>query len=330
MIQMQSNMRPYPVLRLNDAITEAMSKVKSIDIPGGITTGLDPEIHPYPGDEYGPISEIADIDKRPTDGMHYVSLSPAYAQLVWLLCDIAFRIHESVAIQAEFEQFGDKEKEQFLSHLNDSNEVSRYIQELINWEAVLRYCADSTNRIIALFNERTSETEMNELYGYDMTSGIGTRVNAIYTYGMTFILLHEFSHHRLGHDIQTDGSVAEEMEADQSAFWSMYSDLEDKEKRTAMRGILCALVSLLFLNRNLEDDGVHQRPVERIFTYYDLLQSEEEDYAPLLCYLLYAWAVFAGDDDMPKLYENKNYTEALEKMEAHLMELEKRQDMKAV
>ena len=157
-------MRPYPVLRLNDAITEAMSKVKSIDIPGGITTGLDPEIHPYPGDEYGPISEIADIDKRPTDGMHYVSLSPAYAQLVWLLCDIAFRIHESVAIQAEFEQFGDKEKEQFLSHLNDSNEVSRYIQELINWEAVLRYCADSTNRIIALFNERTSETEMNELY----------------------------------------------------------------------------------------------------------------------------------------------------------------------
>ena len=27
---------------------------------------------------------------------------------------------------------------------------------------------------------------------------------------------------------------------------------------------------------------------------------------------------------MPKLYENKNHTEALEKMKAHLMELKKR------
>ena len=321
-------MRPFPVLRLNDAITEKIPEMTSIDIPGGIATGLDPEIRFV--DEQGPITTVAEIKESPVDGMRHVTISAAFAQFLWLLSDITFRIHDSVSILTEFEQFSDKEKGQFISHLNDRCEESRYLKALFDWESVLRYCADSTNRIIALFNGRISETEMNELYGYDMTSGIGTRVNAIYTYGMTFILLHEFSHHRLGHDIQTDGSVAEEMEADQNAFWSMYSDLEDKEKRTAMRGILCALVSLLFLNRNLEDDGVHQRPVERIFTYYDLLQSEEEDYAPLLCYLLYAWAVFAGDDDMPKLYENKNYTEALEKMEAHLMELEKRQDMKAI
>ena len=37
-------MRPFPVLRLNDAITEKIPEMTSIDIPGGIATGLDPEI----------------------------------------------------------------------------------------------------------------------------------------------------------------------------------------------------------------------------------------------------------------------------------------------
>lgn len=315
-------MQPFPVFRLNDAITEAISKMISIDIEVATATGLHPEIRFM--DEQGPITTVAKICESPIDGKHHVTISAAFAQFLWLLGDIAFRIHENNAINIEFENLSKEEQEQFILHLDDDNEESHYVKALFNRKTVLEHAADSTNQIVNLFNRQIPEEEMKELYKYDMTSGIGIRVNSLYVYAMTFILLHEFSHHSLGHDFRAGGSVDEEIAADQNAFWALYSDLKDKEQRTAKRGILCALVSLLFLNKNLEDDGIHQRPVERVFTYYELMQDEGEDYSALLCYLLYAWAVYAKDDGMPTLDERTSYVEVLGKMKKHLMEMEER------
>lgn len=316
-------MRYFPVFRLNDAITEAISKIISIDIKNGIATGLDSEI--YFVDEQGPITTVAEI-KEYHDKTRHVVISEAYAQFLWLMCDIAFRIHDSAVIQAEFEQLSVEEQKEFISHLCDNNEESRYIKEMFCWKSVLKYCSDSTDRIKSLFYKSVSEKEMDELYGYDMTSTIGEKVNSLYVYAMVFILLHEFSHHSLKHDFNSDGSVSEEFEADQNAFWSIYSDLEDKEKRTAKRGILCALVSSLFLNERLEDDGIHPKPIERIFDYFDLMQEEGEDYAPLLCYLFCIWAVYAEDNDMPKLKDGLSYKEHLEKTKKYLLEKEREND----
>ena len=316
-------MKPFPVYRLNDAITEAISKMISMDIEGNVANGLHSEIRFVDGQ--GPITTVAEISEFSIDGQHRVTISAAFTQFLWLLGDMAFRIHENYAIITEFENFSEEEQKQFISHLDDDNEESHYLKALFDRKSVLNYSADSINRIINLFDKRVSESEMNELYGYDMTSGIGVRVNSLYVYAMTFILLHEFSHHSLGHDLKTGGSLDDEIAADYSAFWAMYSDLEDREQRTAKRGILCALVSLLFCDKDLKDDGIHQRPVERVFTYYDLMQDKREDYySALLCYLLYAWAVYVKDDEMPTLTESSSYAEALEKMKVHLMEVERR------
>lgn len=316
------NMRYFPVFRLNDAITKVIAKITSIDIKNGIENGLDPEIHFK--DDRGPITTIAEIHEFSLDKRHYVVVSAAYAQFLWMMCDIAFRIHDSIAIQSEFEQFNAEDQMAFISHLCDDNEESRYLKELFSLKSVLKYCADSTNRIITLFNKSVTDKELKDLYDYDMTSTIGEKVNSLYVYAMVFILLHEFSHHSLGHDFDSAGSVCEENEADETAFWSIYSDLEDKERRTAKRGILSALVSLLFLNTDLKDDGIHPKPIERIFEYYDLMQKEGENYAPLLCYLFYVWAVYVNDMDMPKFDESENYLELLEKIKMYLMEKEKR------
>ena len=313
------DMRYFPVFRLNDAITEVMDKIISIDIKNGIENGLDPEIHFV--DEQGPITTVAEI-KEDLDKTYHVVISEAYAQFLWLMCDIAFRIHESIAIRTEFKQSNAEEQKMFISHLCDDNEESRYMKELFCLESVLKYCADSTDRIKTLFNKCVGDEELKELYGYDMTSTIGEKVNSLYVYAMVFILLHEFSHHSLKHDFNSSGSVSEENEADENAFWSIYSDLEGKKKRTAKRGILCALVSLLFLNKDLKDDGIHPKPIERIFKYYDLMQEEGEDYAPLLCYLFYIWAVYAKDKDMPTMENSTEYGELLEKMKKYLLEKE--------
>ena len=312
-------MRYFPVFRLNDAITEVIAKITSIDIKNGIENGLNQEI--YFVDKQGPITTVAEI-KEYHDKTHFVVISEAYAQFLWLMCDIAFCIHDGMAIQTEYKQLSVKEQKEFISHLCDNNEESRCLKEMFCWKSVLKYCSDSTDRIKLLFYKSVTEKEMDELYGYDMTSEIGERINSLYVYAMAFILLHEFSHHSLGHDLNSDNSVSEENEADQNAFWSIYSDLKDKEKRTAKRGILCALVSLLFLNKRLEDDGIHQKPIERIFEYYDLMQEEGEDYAPLLCYLFYIWAVYAKDKDMPTMENSTEYGELLEKMKKYLLEKE--------
>lgn len=315
-------MKSFPVYQLNDAITEAISKMISIDIEGNVANGLHPEIRFV--DEQGPITTVAKINESPINRQHRVTISAAFAQFLWLLVDMVFRIHENHAIITEFENSSEEEQKKFISHLGDDNEESHYLKALCDRKSVLNYAAGSTNKIINLFDKQISESEMDELHEYDMTSGIGVRVNSLYVYAMTFILLHEFSHHSLGHDLKTGGSVDDEIAADYSAFWAMYSDLEDKEQRTAKRGILCALVSLLFLNKDLKDDGIHPRPIERIFTYYDLMQDEGEDYSALLCYLLYAWTVYVKDDEMPALTESISYAEALEKMKAHLMEVERK------
>lgn len=141
---------------------------------------------------------------------------------------------------------------------------------------------------------------MERVHSLDMTSGSGVLTNGMYIFAMTFCLLHEFSHHSLGQDFSKEVTLEEKVAADQSAFWSMYSDLEGNLKLKTMYGIICSLVSLLFINPQLIDDGIHPKPVERIFEYYELIKDESPKYAGLLCHLLYTWAVYTRDDNMPK------------------------------
>lgn len=313
-----------PILKLNDAITSVIAKIKSLDIQDSIKKGLNPEVQivDKDGRSLTTIAEIIDLGNTISETRYCVKISATYAQFLWLLCDIAFRINDSIAIQNEFEQLNEEEKKDFIFHLKDNTPESHYLSELSDMESVFSYCTDSILIISKLLNGMLTDKEMDDLYNYDMTGIIGPRVNSLYVYATSFILLHEFSHYYLNHDFSGDGSYEEETEADQEAFWSMYSDLEDKEKRTAMRGILCALVSLIFINKDLQDDSIHPKPVERIFQYYEYLKCDGQDYSALLCYLFYAWAVYTNDMDLPKHNGCKSYPELLNKIKKHLLDKE--------
>ena len=78
----------------------------------------------------------------------------------------------------------------------------------------------------------------------------------------------------INHDFNHYGTTEEEEVADHNAFWTLYSDLEGNERTTALLGILCALVSLIFVNPSLEDDGIHPLPIERVFYFYDIVKEE--------------------------------------------------------
>ena len=318
-------MKDFPVIRLNKAIQEAMSHVVSIGIAVGIKDGLDPYIYMI-DTEGGPVSTVAQIDEIPailnSQYKHKVSVSVAYMQILWIICDIALNNNDVMAIENQIEEMTPEEREQFYKELKVDTRETIYLRTLLDKTEVFQRSAQKADLVETIASKKLSEEEMDRVYSLDSESNTEIRADSMYVYGMAFCLLHEFSHHSLGHDISKDGSVEEEIEADQAAFWSMYSDLDDNEKLTAMYGILCSLVSLLFINEKLIDDGIHPLPVERIFDYYELIKDENPKYAGLLCHLFYIWAVVTRDNDMPKLH--LPYNEMIYIIKEHLIEIEHR------
>lgn len=316
-------MKIFPVLTLNSSITEAISKIVSIGIAEGIKEGLDPEIHLF-DEEGGPIQTIAEITELPSflkpEHKRKVSVSAAYMQVLWILCDIALKNNDAIAVEVEVDKMSSEEKDQYYKELEVDLPETRYLKTLLDKKAIFQQSAEKVNLIELICSKKLSEDEMERVHSLDMTSGSGVLTNGMYIFAMTFCLLHEFSHHSLGQDFSKEATLEEEVAADQSAFWSMYSDLEGNLKLTAMYGIICSLVSLLFINPQLIDDGIHPKPVERIFEYYELIKDESPKYAGLLCHLLYTWAVYTRDDNMPKW--DRPYDELIYLMKDHLLEIE--------
>jgi hypothetical protein len=317
-------MKYFPIYRLNEAITLSFKKIVSLDIAQGIRDGLDSMIH-FVDEQGGPLSTIAEIINKPIlidkdEPKRYVKISATYSQMLWMICSIVMRNHDSVAINYDIEQMSIEEHNNFLRELEIENAITRYERALLDQKVVFSESADILNKIEILSNRKLSDEEMEQLYTYDMTSDIGVRVNSLYVYAMSFILLHEFSHHSLNHDFNHYGTIEEEEAADHNAFWTLYSDLEGNERKTALLGILCALVSLIFADPSLEDDGIHPLPIERILYFYNIVKDESPTFAGLMCHLFYTWAVYVHDANMPHL--DGSYDETFDKIKAYMIEKE--------
>ena len=318
-------MKPFPIFKLNEAITKSFKKIISLDISQGIRNGLDPMIH-FTDEKGGPLSTIAIITENTfaldeNNPKRYVTLSATYAQMLWMICSIVLRNHDSIAINTEVERMTSCERIHFLQELETDHYITRYERCLLDQKKVFSESANMLNNMDILSKRELSDEEMESLYMYDMTSDIGVRINSLYVYAMTFNLLHEFSHHSLNHNFKSEGTLKEEEEADHNAFWTLFSDLEGNERKTALLGIMCSLVSLIFINKSLEDDGIHPLPIERIFTFYDIVKDEDSNFAGLLCHLFYIWAVYTHDDDMPRL--EGTYNETIEKIKKYMIEKER-------
>ncbi len=317
-------MKYFPIYKLNEAITESLQKIISLDIVQGISDGLDSMIH-FVDEQGGPLSTIAEIAEKKVlmnenEPKRYVTISAAYCQMLWMICSIVLRNHDSVSINCEIKKMSQEEYSEFQQELLVDNVVTRCECSLLDRDKVFSDSVDMLNKIEILIQKKLSNEEIEQLYTYDMVSDIGTRINSLYVYAMSFELLHEFSHHSLNHDLNQTGTRKEEEEADHNAFWTLYSDLKGAERKTALLGILCALVSLIFVNTSLEDDGIHPLPIERIFHFYDIIKEEDNKFAGLICHLFYAWAVYSHDETMPRL--DKSYEETIEKIRSYMLDKE--------
>ena len=142
--------------------------------------------------------------------------------------------------------------------------------------------------------------DINHFSKIDMKTPYAEKINSVYCFGICFILLHELSHFSLGHIDRDSQSVQDEIEADLASFWSIYSDISEDKRFSAICGILCALFSLLFLNPTMESDGIHPSEEDRIIAIYDSIKSDNPKYTILLVSLFTYWAKFHNIIDFPK------------------------------
>lgn len=79
--------------------------------------------------EGGPVSTVAQIDEIPailnSQYKHKVSVSVAYMQILWIICDIALNNNDVMAIENQIEKMTPEEREQFYKELKvDTRETT--------------------------------------------------------------------------------------------------------------------------------------------------------------------------------------------------------------
>lgn len=303
-----------PIHHLSEIISKNFSALHSLNIPEEIAKGLNPQIRYIEG-----LTTIAEISETGR-----VEISSNYCQMLWLICNIALRIHDSASVSASLAQMNDIEKRTFMQGLKKNCSESEYLRQVFDWEGNIKICSELSNLIKGILNSSTSADSIyKNKYASDLESPLAQRVNSLYCYGINFILLHEYSHHALGHDLSSEGNTQEEKDADANAFWTLCCDLKEKEKTTAMMGVICALSSLLFLNPSLKNDGIHPQENERLFNFYDIIveESQKDSYLQMLVMLLTTWAICCNITDFPKVGENGATKVCLNQMREYLSNL---------
>lgn len=299
----------YPIHALNTNITSILSKIITANIPECINNGLSNEIRFI--DECSYITCPAEIVPSGPNGECYVRLSSAYCQYLWLLCDITLKTIDYNIILQECEKSAITLEdfralvEQILNY--DKDEVRKLIQSKypsINIDLYLDYL-ESTSAITQTINLKdeiatdcdllseltNSSVNIEKFAQINFTGKYTEKVNAMYCYGIAFVLLHELSHFSLGHLKKLEGEN-DEREADIAAFWELYGNLNELERFTANCGMLCVMYSLLFLNPSIKEDGIHPSEELRIFELYEQIKNDNKKYSLLIIHLFEIWTLF--------------------------------------
>lgn len=321
----------YPIHKLNSNVTKDLQKIISADIKTNVQKGLQNEIKFI--DECSHITNVAEI--KGTNDNAQVYLSSAFCQFLWLINDIAlkqvdFEIiqDECLKVKANISEYK-KSVETILKHPKilyqvdvwhkiNVNQYFDYLKrtlQLLDNDKLNENIKNEWNLAISLLDSSKS-INIDDFNGININGLYEQLVNKVYCYGIAFILLHELSHFELGHLDKDEQEMQDEIDADYAAFWNIYNDLNGRELFSANIGILCALFSLLMRNPKMEDDDVHPKESDRIFSILDLIDNENPKYKVLVDKLFKLWAKYYNIQGFP--YVDHNLKESLSQIRSFM------------
>ncbi len=337
--------KTYPIHKLDGNITAILQTIISADIPGCINKGLSNEIHFI--EEGTSITNPAKIVPDILNGGYYVQLSVAYCQYLWLICDMALKSIDFETISYEcgkrgldlkgykafLEEFISLPKEMALEKLQKSGyninptqyydylkrSLSIIDTERLKKELEMDYC------LLLPLADKSKAIDIEKYYQINFDGAYEEKVNAMYCFGITFVLLHELSHFSLGHisvcESNKKKEMEEEMEADIAAFWNIYSSLTGPELFSANCGLLCVLFSFIFIflnpNLSIDEKDNHPREDKRLFEIYDNIKDDNEKFTLLIIHMFKLWKDFNGIQDFPEL-KNGNLEDAINSIKEFL------------
>ncbi|MEZ4755991.1 MAG: phage exclusion protein Lit family protein [Flavobacteriales bacterium] len=121
------------------------------------------------------------------------------------------------------------------------------------------------------------------------------KANAIYAAAGSFIILHEFAHHYLGHlqvEANNEQSKLDELAADNYALDVIKQSMGTDQRRdvTHVLGVSTALIAVMILDSELDGGSRHPRPDVRLANAVEALGIDDDSQWAALCMGLYLWA----------------------------------------
>ena len=310
----------YPIHKLDGNITAILQSIITADIPGCISKGLSNEIHFI--DEGTSITCPAIIVLDKLNGGCYVQLSAAYCQYLWLVCDIALKtIDRDIILQEckkiggnieDYKTFVDEilklPKEKLLNLLKKSGKeinLDQYYEylkrslsiidtERLTKELKMDYC------LLLPLADNSKAIDIEKYYQINLDGAYEEKVNAMYCFGITFVLLHELSHFTLDH-LNKYEEITDETDADIAAFWEINVSLDEQRLFSAYCGLICVLFSLLYLNPDMIEDGIHPREDKRIFDIYENIKDKNIKFSLLIIHMFKLWKKLNNTQCFPDL-----------------------------
>lgn len=295
----------FPVMSLSGNITQKLMKIAVDDIRNSLDKGLQNGINLI--DKDTTITDVANIDYiDPTDDLKkcVVTISVAYCQFVWLLCDILLKLVDRQVLQ-EGAKSVNMPLDNFIKMSLKQMSLTPTLSKAANYyKCVASFGRPSFDKAIeqeAILCEKLLPTtpakkiglrryQKLRMYGkYEKLS------NSACCYAIALVLLHEHGHYELGHMQSRVQQPGEEAEADQSAIWKELLLQEDDERFSMMIGGMMGFFSLLMLNPLLVPDGIHPDEDQRLLEFYMRIKDENPKYARLYEYMTVVWKNYAAN-----------------------------------
>lgn len=307
--------RTFPVARLFDSVTKVMMQCAEGELESAIKRGLMRRIELIDMD-----SNITDFARiAPKDGGHEVSLSVAGAQFLWILCDVALRMHDLSVLRDVGKELSLQTKVDILrlnvSMMQNGKELLNQIQ-VCQYERLLTCAQDligdgtkSEDQLIAALDEKMGLADvlnegmihMNKYESLDMEGEYAKLANSACVRGLAFVLMHEYAHYELQHVKDDSDRKRKEAEADKRAFELLIRNAYGQELFTTVVGVLMAMMASIFKSAtSCWTASNHPAMRDRIFAIYDIIGERNAKYGEMLVTMFRYWAKHNGIAGCPK------------------------------
>lgn len=302
-------MKDYPIKCLHDNVSQLIASLKGVDVKTASENGFDSKV--FETDTRGRITETSHIYNNT------VSISIAFCQYLWIFCKIGIMFSDNDLVNEAVEEMTEDERLKFYKELEiarknkDSN--IKGIKDALYADSVLcrKNVLETTYELVIYAKEikenGASDELKDKLFNYIQDPIFSIGANGAYTYALAFILLHEFSHFELEHN-RVEGPKGDELEADFSAFWNLYSEVkDDQEARTVIMGMVCSLSIIAILQGTWQETEEHPSITERIEKLLTIVEDKPENLVKVkhvICYYIRIWAFVTDNAECPDFVEN--------------------------